>query len=127
MKHVALLFAVILGLTSPSFANDKTAECVAALAQAEKINKDQPIEVDSVTNTTAARASCEAKTLVVTREIDLKHARMEADFKDFLTKQISDHACADKTEGPLIRSGWTVRYENVFNDGPVAKIVVACK
>jgi len=127
MKYFTLIVAAILSFTTPTFAKDNAALCTSALSHAANINTKQPIEADAATNTTAARASCEARNLIVTRQIDLKHARMESDFKTFLTKQITDHACANQAEGQLVRSGWTVRYENVFRDGPVVKINVACK
>lgn len=125
MTRLWPLCAIIFALTTPASA-DREVMCKIALKHADKINAEQPIEVDSATNTTAALASCAARTLVIQRQINLKHARMEDDFKEFLTKQIQDHSCADKLESALSKSGWTIRYENAFKDGPVVKINVKC-
>lgn len=121
----SLTAALAIALVLPAYADEDT-QCRSALKHASELNASQPIEVDSATHTTAAMASCADMALVVTRQIDLKHSRMEADFKDFLRKQITDHACAQQTEAELIKSGWDVRYQNVFNDGPIVKITVSC-
>ena len=135
MRHVAWIatvavmvgaLAVALG-ASPPAALAADALCQKAEARAQAVRAKVPVEVDSVTNTTDAAADCGARLFAVAREIDLKHARMEADFKDFLTKQITEHACADATERALADAGWMVRYANAFSDGPVVNVDVACK
>lgn len=128
---VAFALALILSpglLLTPVTAEDSAAAvCATAAAHVKDIQAKAPIEVDSVTNTTGASAQCQDEMLIVTRKIDLEHARMEDDFESFLRTQIADHACADGIERELTKSGWTVRYENTFNDGPVVSITVACE
>lgn len=124
---MTLIVMAVTAIAAPVIAQDETLLCQSAKSHAAAIGKAAPIEVDSATNTTAARTECDEKTFVVERTIDLKHARMEDDFANFLTEQINEHACKDGPERDLEKAGWTVTYQNRFSDGPVVNINVACK
>ncbi len=124
--RVALHFAAIIfaiGLGPAAMAKD--AYCVSAEAQVALMSAKLPIEVDAVTKTVSAEASCDAKQVRLTRVVDLELWRMEADFKDFLQKQDNEMVCADKNRRSLIDGGWQWGVEYRFKGGEV-QIVVSC-
>lgn len=124
--HLAAVIGV-LGWTiaGPAAAQGDTL-CVAAKAQVAALQAQLPIEVDAVTATTAATASCENKVIRLERSVALKQSRMEADFKDFLQKQDNDFVCTDKSRRTLVNNGWTWSIHYTFQDGNPVIITASC-
>ncbi len=85
-----------------------------------------PIEVDAVTNTTAVVADCGQTRVQFSRDVDLKLASMEKDFRDFLQSQDNEYACTDPALKELAGAGWTVRFSYHFQDGEPVLVDASC-
>lgn len=125
--RLCLMVATGLTVSALVASNAQAADCASAKSAVAAITAKLPIEVDAVTNTTAAASNCAQKQVVIDRKIDLKQSRMEADYKDFLQKQDDTAFCVDKASRVLVDTGWdwTVRY--TFQDGEPVNIKVSCK
>lgn len=125
--RLRLMVATGLIVSASVASNAQAADCSSAKSAVAAITAKLPIEVDAVTNTTAAATDCDQKQVFVERKIDLKQSRMQADYKDFLQKQDNTAFCVDKPSRALVDAGWdwTVRY--TFQDGEPVNITVSCK
>ena len=122
--HLPAAAFLCLALTLPAAARD--AHCTAAKSQVAALQAKLPIEVDAVTETTAAAASCDDKKITLTRRVALKQSRMESDFKDFLQKQDNQSVCTDKGRRALLDAGWTWSLSYTFQDGAPVTITASC-
>ncbi len=126
MRPLHLPAAALLGLALTLPAAAKDAHCTAAKSQVAALQAKLPVEVDAVTETTAAAASCDDKKINLTRRVALKQSRMEADFRDFLQKQNNEHVCTNKDRRALVDAGWTWSVSYTFQDGAPVTIIAAC-
>ena len=119
--------ALVAGIFTSAPLVAKDANCASAKAEVAAIAANLPIEVDAVTNTTAAAANCDNKQVLLERKVELKQSRMEADFQDFLQQQDNTAFCANEASRALIDAGWqwTVRY--TFQDGTPVNIKATCR
>lgn len=118
--------AALLVLVGALPAHAKDAHCTAAEALVAAMTTKLPIEVDAVTETTAATATCPARQVMLARSVALKQTRMEADFKDFLQKQDNAFVCEDKAHRALAAAGWAWRFVYTFQDGDPVTITASC-
>lgn len=126
MSASRLAVATVLGLALALPAHAKDAHCTAAEALVAAMSTKLPIEVDAVTETTAAKADCPARQVTLARTVALKQTRMEADFKDFLLKQDNAFVCDDKARRTLTAAGWAWRFVYTFQDGTPVTITASC-
>ena len=126
MRLALLMTTALLALLLTLPVQAKNTHCASAKAQVAAMSAKLPIEVDAVTQTIKATASCSNKQLHVTRSIALKQSRMEADFKDFLQKQDDEFVCGDKNRRALLDADWKRIVDYKFQDGDVVKITVKC-
>lgn len=126
MPVIRFIAAALLALAFALPAHAKDAHCTAAEALVNALRAKLPIEVDAVTETTAAKAACAARQVTLARTVALKQSRMEADFKDFLQKQDDAFVCEDKARRALAAAGWTWRFVYTFQDGDPVTITASC-
>ena len=131
MKPLRLIALVLAAAVPPSAALPAAAQAPAELcAKANDIvntlSNMVPIEVDAVTNTTAVVADCGQTRVQFSRDVDLKLASMEKDFRDFLQSQDNEYACTDPSLKELAGAGWTVRFSYHFQDGEPVLVDANC-
>ena len=126
MRFAHFLTFTLVGLVLASAAQAKDAHCTAARADVAAMSAKLPIEVDAATNTVAATADCDAKRVAVQRTVDLKLARMESDFKDFLQNQDNKAVCGNKSRRALLDAGWQWLVAYKFQEGDTVEIKAKC-
>ena len=123
---LALAAAVMLSAAAPAAAQAPAELCAKANEIVNTLSNMVPIEVDAVTNTTAVVADCGQTRVQFSRDVDLKLASMEKDFRDFLQSQDNEYACTDPSLKELAGAGWTVRFSYHFQDGEPVLVDASC-
>ena len=116
INTLVLAAAVMLSAVVPAAAQAPAELCAKANDIVNTLSNMVPIEVDAVTNTTAVVADCGQTRVQFSRDVDLKLASMQKDFRDFLQNQDNEYACNDPALKELAGAGWTVRFSYHFQD-----------